>query len=384
MDLIFLPKTTYTNIPFARYRIKSDYIFKKNIVYTYCGFYYIGKNEGNIQKLIKSFKRGSSSDGFVNAKSELLNSLNIENHILPEAIFCDSGFDKAVIKGFRHFLNTNPALSSIPFILAGSGLSEKDLSYYKKNKFLDEIISLNDFNEKNILAKVQFLKKVKSKSNELNVHEVSDKSMSIQTILKRCFDIIISVTGLILLSPLFLLIALAIKAESDGPVFYISKRAGRGYKIFDFYKFRTMFTGSAEKISEFSHLNLYNTNSQGVLFIKLNNDPRITRVGSFLRKTSLDELPQFLNVLLGDMSMVGNRPLPLYEAATLTTDKWAKRFMTTAGITGLWQIKKRGKEDMSTEERISLDLAYADNCNFFYDLWIISKTPSSIIQKIKV
>src|ERR1700692_3772200 len=113
-------------------------------------------------------------------------------------------------------------------------------------------------------------------------------------------------------------------------------------------------------MSELTHLNQYDAAGRGPVFFKINNDPRITKVGAFLRNTSLDELPQLLNVLLGNMSLVGNRPLPLYEAATLTTDDWAKRFMAPAGITGLWQIKKRGKEDMSVEERINLDIVYAN------------------------
>ncbi len=131
---------------------------------------------------------------------------------------------------------------------------------------------------------------------------------------------------MIILSPVFLLIILALKIESKGPVFYISKRAGRGYKIFNFYKFRTMDAEANKKISDFSHLNLYNPlKADGPVFIKIDNDPRITRLGAFLRKCSLDELPQLLNVFKGDMSLVGNRPLPLYEAATLTTDEWAKK-----------------------------------------------------------
>jgi lipopolysaccharide/colanic/teichoic acid biosynthesis glycosyltransferase len=178
------------------------------------------------------------------------------------------------------------------------------------------------------------------------------------------------------------LIALAVKIESKGPVFYIAKRAGKGYKIFDFYKFRTMLVGADEKIAEFSHLNQYGAGlSDGPVFFKISNDPRITKVGAFLRNTSLDELPQLLNVFLGDMSLVGNRPLPLYEAAALTTDDWAKRFMAPAGITGLWQIKKRGKEDMSVEERINLDIDYANKYNFAYDLWIMANTPSALFQK---
>ena len=111
------------------------------------------------------------------------------------------------------------------------------------------------------------------------------------------------------------------------------------------------------------------------------NDTRITKVGAFLRNTSMDELPQFFNVFLGNMSFVGNRPLPLYEAAKLTTDNWAERFMAPAGITGLWQIKKRNAY-MSMEERINLDIAYSKKYNFMYDLWIMANTPSALIQKL--
>jgi len=104
-------------------------------------------------------------------------------------------------------------------------------------------------------------------------------------------------------------------------------------------------------------------------------------VGILLRKTSLDELPQLVNVLIGDMSLVGNRPLPLYEAATLTTDEWAKRFLAPAGMTGLWQIKKRGKKEMSVEERLSLDINYAEKYSFLYDMWIMANTPTALFQK---
>jgi lipopolysaccharide/colanic/teichoic acid biosynthesis glycosyltransferase len=176
-----------------------------------------------------------------------------------------------------------------------------------------------------------------------------------------------------------------VKLESRGPIFYIAKRAGRGYRIFNFYKFRTMEVGADKKIEQMSHLNQYNANaSSGPVFFKVTNDPRITKVGAFLRNSSLDELPQLINVLLGDMSLVGNRPLPLYEAATLTTDVWAERFMAPAGITGLWQIKKRGQEDMSVEERIGLDIDYANRNNFMYDLWIMANTPTALLQKSNV
>jgi lipopolysaccharide/colanic/teichoic acid biosynthesis glycosyltransferase len=112
----------------------------------------------------------------------------------------------------------------------------------------------------------------------------------------------------------------------------------------------------------------------------MENDPRVTRIGTYLRNSSLDELPQLINVLKGDMSLVGNRPLPLYEASTLTTDEWAERFVAPAGITGLWQIRKRGKDEMSVEERIHLDLAYARNNNLVMDLWIMLQTPRVLLQ----
>ena len=250
----------------------------------------------------------------------------------------------------------------------------------------DEIIFLEDYNEKNLLAKGQFLKKVKSQVNKLDANhkmQMPSEAYTFQNIIKRAFDIFVSSIALLLVSPVFILIAIALKLESRGPIFYISKRAGRGYKIFNFYKFRTMFVGADQKIADFSHLNQYNADlAAGPVFFKIDNDPRITKVGAFLRNNSLDELPQLLNVLLGDMSLVGNRPLPLYEAVTLTTDEWATRFMAPAGITGLWQIKKRGKSEMSVEERLSLDIDYANNCNFVYDLWIMANTPFALMQKV--
>jgi lipopolysaccharide/colanic/teichoic acid biosynthesis glycosyltransferase len=167
-------------------------------------------------------------------------------------------------------------------------------------------------------------------------------------------------------------------------VFYTSLRAGQGFKIFDFYKFRTMEMDADKKIEALAHLNQYTTGEAGPLFFKLTNDPRITRFGQFLRNTSMDELPQLFNVIKGDMSLVGNRPLPLYEAATLTTNEFVERFMAPAGITGLWQVKKRGKAEMSIEERINLDILYARRSNLLYDLRIMASTPAALWQKTNV
>jgi lipopolysaccharide/colanic/teichoic acid biosynthesis glycosyltransferase len=202
--------------------------------------------------------------------------------------------------------------------------------------------------------------------------------------LKRAVDIVLPGFALIFLSPLMLLISIIIKLESKGPVFYVSKRAGAGYKIFNFYKFRTMREGAADELKNLAHLNQYGENSMDGVFFKIKNDPRISRFGQFLRSSSLDELPQLFNVVIGDMSLVGNRPLPLYEAEKLTRDQIAWRFLAPSGITGLWQITKRGKENMSPDERIALDIEYAMKNSFWLDAKIVISTFPALFQKEKV
>ena len=129
---------------------------------------------------------------------------------------------------------------------------------------------------------------------------------------------------------------------------------------------------------------LHKQATAGSAFFKIKDDPRITKVGKLLRNTSMDELPQLFNVLIGDMSIVGNRPLPLYEAEKLTTDKYVQRFTAPAGITGLWQVEKRGKGEMSEEERLMLDNRYARDHSFVNDVRLILKTIPALFQKENV
>ncbi|MDP9042067.1 MAG: sugar transferase [Bacteroidota bacterium] len=385
MDFTFLPRATYKGKAFIRYSISAKEAAAGSTI-IHNGFYYIGRNPANIEKLVKLFKRGYASDSIDNARAELKRSVEQEKNTLPEVIFCESSFDFTAVKSLVQFLNSNPLFASIPFIMDSTNLCEMEMSLYKKHMLADDIMQIEDADQNSLISKVRFLNKVKMKAIEMKTSLKDDEAMvvpaiNLHGILKRSFDILVSLTALMLLSPLFILIALAIRIESKGNIFYISKRAGRGYKIFDFFKFRTMFSGADSRVQELSHLNQYSEDEAKATFFKINNDPRVTKVGEFLRNTSLDELPQLLNVLMGDMSLVGNRPLPLYEAATLTTDQCAQRFLAPAGMTGLWQIKKRGREDMSVEERISLDIDYANKYNFMYDLWIMANTPSAIIQK---
>jgi lipopolysaccharide/colanic/teichoic acid biosynthesis glycosyltransferase len=202
---------------------------------------------------------------------------------------------------------------------------------------------------------------------------------------KRIFDIVTASLGLIITSPIWLSVVIAIRIESKGPIVYRSKRVGAGYRVFDFLKFRSMRVGADAQLGQIQHLNQYDGDEESTpVFVKIANDPRVTRVGRFIRKYSIDELPQLINVLKGDMSIVGNRPLPLYEASTLTRSVWSKRFMAPAGITGLWQVTKRGQSNMSAEERIALDVEYAENYCSMSDLRIIIKTFTAFIQKENV
>lgn len=240
-----------------------------------------------------------------------------------------------------------------------------------------------------MLKRLRFIKKIKTYKNKRQEkpYEVA-KVRPMQSIklwrMKRFSDILLSLLALIVLSPILLVIAIIIKLESRGPILYISKRAGSGYKIFDFYKFRSMRSGADRELKDLSHLNQYSEGKGDAVFFKIKDDPRVTPFGQFLRNTSLDELPQLINVLKGDMSLVGNRPLPLYEAERLTKDQIAWRFLAPAGITGLWQVTKRGQKDMSLDERIHLDMEYAMKNSFTMDMKIIFSTFPALFQKEKV
>jgi exopolysaccharide biosynthesis polyprenyl glycosylphosphotransferase len=185
-------------------------------------------------------------------------------------------------------------------------------------------------------------------------------------IAKRVLDVAVSALGLLILSPLFALIAVAIKATSPGPVLYVGSRVGLGQKPFRHFKFRTMYQNAREMQEELEELN----EADGAIF-KIHDDPRITRVGRFLRRTTLDELPQLLNVLRGDMSLVGPRPLPTRDNHLL--DDWHKRrHVVLPGLTGLWQISGRAR--LSFEKMIELDFRYIDTWSFRSDLEILART----------
>lgn len=192
-------------------------------------------------------------------------------------------------------------------------------------------------------------------------------------LLKRGIDIFIALPALILLLPWFGIIAGAIKLTSAGPVFFVQERIGLNKRRFRCLKFRTMVSGAEHMQSQLEHLN----EMHGAAF-KISNDPRITPIGRFLRKTSLDELPQLINVLQGDMSLVGPRPLPVRDFHEFNEDWHRRRFSVRPGLTCLWQVN--GRSSLSFEKWMELDLEYIDQWSLLLDLKIIFKTIPVVIK----
>ena len=331
---------------------------------------------------------------------------------------------------------------NVYIILITNSMSDEDRDIYMKYGINDTIVNGASVTELN--KKIQF---ISDRENILFDDEApKHKILKFQIpVWKRLFDIIFAVLAIIVLSPVFIITAIAIKLESKGPVLFKSKRVGTNYTIFDFLKFRSMYIDAEDRLKELSkdhnqyaehheeeegehktvtaplgaqaEQDMIDTGMESMMmigdeeimlvgddfvmaesdfnkkkkedienaFVKIENDPRITKVGRFIRKYSIDELPQLFNILKGDMSVVGNRPLPLYEAEKLTADTSIDRFMAPAGLTGLWQVEERGKGGaMSAEERKQLDITYGQTYSFMLDMKIIFRTLTAFVQKENV
>jgi exopolysaccharide biosynthesis polyprenyl glycosylphosphotransferase len=194
-----------------------------------------------------------------------------------------------------------------------------------------------------------------------------------QLIMKRVIDILGSAALLLALAPLFTIVALLIKCDSPGPVFFTQERIGLNKRRFRLLKFRTMVDGAHKQQSKLEHLN----EAKGPVF-KIKNDPRITRLGNFLRHFSIDELPQLFNVLRGDMSLVGPRPLPVRDVERIDTISHKRRFSIKPGITCLWQVN--GRSDIGFDEWVRLDLEYIDKWSLGLDARILLKTIPVVLK----
>lgn len=320
--------------------------------------------------------------------------------------------------------NIKQAVSPYIILLTSASLTDDERKAYLKCGINDTLIStssVTDFNKK-----ISFIAQRESVLFDTQASKRGILKFKIP-LWKRLFDIIFSLIAIIILSPIMIVTAIAIKMESRGPVIFKSKRVGSNYTVFDFLKFRSMYIDAEQRLKELqksqnqyisdddfdepeptiiddtmdmmisddevmligddymvaeNDFNQKKSKEINSAFVKIENDPRVTKVGKFIRKFSIDELPQLFNILKGDMSIVGNRPLPLYEAEKLTSDDSIDRFMAPAGLTGLWQINKQGTNGkISAEERKALDITYGQNYNFLLDMKIILKTFTAFIQK---
>jgi len=193
-------------------------------------------------------------------------------------------------------------------------------------------------------------------------------------LIKRIFDLVVTLIAMPLLVPLFAIVAIAIRIDSKGPVIFTQDRVGLHKRKFKMYKFRSMVQDAEVKMKEVEHLN----EADGPNF-KIKDDPRITRIGSFLRKSSIDELPQLFNVLTGDMSLVGPRPMSIRDVSLFDKGLQRKRFSVRPGITCLWQIS--GRSDLSFDDWLQLDLKYIDTWSFMLDLKILLMTIPVVLRR---
>lgn len=395
---------------------------------------------GSDSNLISEFETINSQVQINKCDNTLEAAAWIMKNGLPFSVVCEN--DLVGISGIdfhQTFVDQFDKLKITPFILCVlSDYTKEAQAELKKRAFIQKVDDIY-FKPKKadvLYNRLTFLVTLKqkisakggtSKQNKIKIYK--------PPFFKRAFDITFASLALLAASPILLIFIIAIRLESKGKVYYISKRVGTGYRIFNFLKLRSMYPDADQRLKEFENLNQYTNRKepeteereisseekqidtaitaketilfgddttvkekthiqsrktkQESTFVKFENDPRITKVGQIIRKLSIDELPQLINVIKGDMSIVGNRPLPLYEAELLTTDGWTDRFNGPAGITGLWQVEARGKSSkMSPEERKELDNKYAEIANskysFFKDIWIILRTIPAVFQKENV
>lgn len=388
---------------------------------------YVGNETKSLEKIRHQDK---CSLTVLNNNLSAVNYLNTNKQ--PDAIICEYNLPGNNGMFLFDWIRDRSLFNNTPFILLEREFNSDNFKLAFKKR-VDDYFVTSTLLPNNLLNRVQYLYDSRNKPSSLEkilpVQEAYKMPLS-----KRIFDIVLASTVLLFAAPFLLLIILAIRLESKGKVYYIAKRVGR--KTFDFYKLRSMRTGSDELLKNLAkEKNQYNNVSKPIdhdaeatcpkcnklskgktcspvmyvdtneiceywhnfqqnkaaensaTFVKISNDPRVTRVGKFIRNTSIDELPQLINVLKGDMSIVGNRPLPVYEAELLTEDTMSKRFLAPAGITGLWQVELRGKGGvMSEAERMNLDNEYADhfkgnNYSFWYDIKLILRTIPALLQK---
>ena len=391
---------------------------------------YIGRSTQNIEDL-----RLHSGISVIHL-SNMLEAVNyLKMQANPDAVITENYLSGGSGIEMHEWIRERTEFDKVAFILVSYEFKD-ELFKTAFDSRIDDYYVLPLPSAESMVSRIQFLIDFRNKYSLNSYVSIINQDIKYKMpISKRVFDVLVAGMALLVLSPILLLVVIAIRLESKGKVYYISKRYGR--VPFNFYKLRSMRVGADEELEKLAkEKNKYNalsrktdidyslpcpecaklsfgetcstliTNDNHVIcehwfnaqkieiaksnsvYKKILDDPRITKVGRFIRNTSIDELPQLINVLKGDMSIVGNRPLPMVdEASKLTKDTMAKRFLAPAGITGLWQVELRSKKGkMSEKERNRLDNEYSDhfegnNYSFWYDLKLILRTVPALFQK---
>jgi lipopolysaccharide/colanic/teichoic acid biosynthesis glycosyltransferase len=356
MELTILPTKKIINT-YKRYSLPAE---KEPTEINKLQFFYIGTQTHYIEQLKEHFEFGYSTTSADNATYTLKRLLKKASAItIPSMVIADGTLGTEQLVALHKFIYSHKIMADVPFIVEVTGLSKEELNRFKRHAFIDELIFLNEFTAPALLRKVNFLQRMKQKRVQqpeaCKVETFYRPYGDVKAVVKRGLDLLIASVLLAVVGPLMLLVALAVKLDTGGPVLYTTLRTGRAYRIFNLYKFNTIVQDAAKK-------------KDGIT---------ISRVGLLLRKTGLDELPQLLNVWLGDLSLVGHRALPLYEAEQLTTNTNAHHFLSPAGITG-WQITKNGKAVMPVEAPLA---PATDKSDLLYDIWLMANKSSAAIHK---
>ena len=388
---------------------------------------YIGNSAETLTLLASEKQLSVTAQGNILAAENYLKSGQV-----PDAILCEMTLSGGDGIQMHEWVRQRPDLNPVSFMLVTHEFKD-DLFKEAFKRHIDDyyVIPLRD--AESLVGRIEYLRDYRKKIVPVEPHLEQEITYHMP-LSKRIFDIALASGALIALSPLLLMVMIAIRLESKGKVYYTSRRVGR--KPFDFYKLRSMRVGADADLAKLAkdknqyaavsekseidfeipceeciklpngkfcspiihigshdicensyHLQKKEIDKSKSAFIKIVNDPRITKVGKIIRNTSIDELPQLINVIKGDMSIVGNRPLPVYEAEQITKGDMSRRFLAPAGITGLWQVELRGKGgDMSEDERKRLDNVYSDhfignNYSFWYDFKLILRTFKALFQK---
>lgn len=344
MDFAILPTKKILNT-YKRYSLPVAEPEPTDI--TKLQFFYIGTQTAHSAKLKNAFEFGYTSVSTGDALFALKRLLKKQDAVtIPNMIIAEAAQGTEHLVELHKFIYAHKVMADVPFIVEVSGLKQEELTRFKKYEFIDELIVLNELSTDELQGKVNFLTQMKQRRLQqpeaCKVETAFRTYPTVRALLKRGLDIAISSTLLLGLGPVMLLIALAVKYDTGGPVMFTTLRTGRGYRIFHLYKFNTLIQEAA----------------------KMKNGAPVSRMGLFLRKTSLDELPQLLNVWLGDLSLTGQRALPLYEASQLTTNANAHYFMAAAGIMG----HQKSSETVAPAD-VQLEPG-ADKSDLLYDIWL--------------